>query len=82
MNENTRDDNLIIWTVPTFAKNLGISLPTAYKLTEEPEFPLLRLGRKKLVRVSGLERWMIERSANRVRGQLGTERKTEVENGK
>lgn len=64
MNVDVRNNGLT-WTVYDLAKNLGVSLPTAYAMTEEPGFPLLRVGRKKLVIVSGLERWMFERSANR-----------------
>ena len=55
------------WTVREFAEEIGVSLPTAYNMTEEPNFPLFRVGRKKLVIVSGVERWLAERSATRAR---------------
>ena len=47
-------------TVKEFAEQLNISLPTAYALTNEPGFPLLKIGRKKLVIASGLNKWIAE----------------------
>lgn len=49
-------------SVKEFAQEFGLSLPTAYAVSEEPGFPLLRIGRKKLVITSGLQRWMQERA--------------------
>ena len=63
MNETVKHTD-ITWTISDLARNLKVSMPTAYAMTEEPGFPLLRVGRKKLVIVSGLERWMFERAAN------------------
>lgn len=37
---------------------LGISAPTAYKLTEEPGFPVLRIGRRKIISQRGLMEWI------------------------
>ncbi|MBQ1969828.1 MAG: hypothetical protein II221_01360 [Paludibacteraceae bacterium] len=57
----------ITWSMKRFAEEVGVSMPTAYQMSEEPGFPLLRVGRKKLVIVSGVERWLAERSAAQTR---------------
>lgn len=57
----------ITWSVKRFADEISVSMPTAYAMTEEPGFPLLRVGRKKLVIVSGVEKWLAERSAAQAR---------------
>ena len=54
-------DEKITISVEEFARRLGISRPTAYAMTNEPGFPVLRIGRKKLVVVSGIESWMQRR---------------------
>lgn len=51
----------LTWTVKEFADMLKISMPTAYAMTEEPGFPLIRIGRKKLIIASGVEQWLAER---------------------
>ena len=60
--ENVTIHNKTVCTVKEFAKEFGLSMPTAYAVSEEPGFPLLRIGRKKLVITSGLQRWMQERA--------------------
>lgn len=47
-------------TVDELAVWLGISRPKAYELTEQVDFPVLRVGRRKLVPISALERWVDE----------------------
>ncbi|WP_108721064.1 helix-turn-helix transcriptional regulator [Butyricicoccus porcorum] len=40
---------------------LGISLPTMYKLSNRPDFPVIAVSsRRKIVRAESLERWMDE----------------------
>lgn len=51
-------------TVKEMAAALKISLPTAYQMTEQPGFPLIRIGRKKLIRRAALEKWLDEVGAN------------------
>lgn len=51
----------ITWSMKRFAEEIGVSMPTAYAMSEEPGFPLLRVGRKKLVITSGIEKWMQDR---------------------
>lgn len=45
------------WTVSEFAKHYGISRPTAYALTEKPGFPVIRVGRRKLIQPEKLDAW-------------------------
>lgn len=45
-------------TVKEMAELVGVLLPQAYKLTERSDFPLVRIGRKKLIPVDELKRWM------------------------
>lgn len=49
-------------TVKEFAKQMQISMPTAYAMTEQAGFPLLRVGKKKLIPVASLERWLNEQA--------------------
>lgn len=48
----------LTYTVAEVAKVLGISMPTAYDLTESEGFPVIRIGRKKLVPKKELEEWL------------------------
>lgn len=51
-------------TVKEAAQVIGVSLPTMYEITEQENFyPLLRLGRKKLVLKDRLREWMYEQTA-------------------
>ena len=45
-------------TVEEMAKQLGISRPIAYDLTHTEGFPAIRIGRRVLVPVDGLKRWL------------------------
>lgn len=45
-------------SVREMANKLGICMPTAYALTEQPGFPVIRIGRRKLIPVDGFERWL------------------------
>ena len=50
--------NPLVITVKELKERLRISLPTAYAMTELPGFPVLRVGRKKLIPLADLERWL------------------------
>lgn len=50
------------YSVPEIAATLGISLPLAYQLVNRADFPAVRLGRRIIVPVDGLRRWMDEHS--------------------
>lgn len=49
-------------SVQELANELGIGLNSAYKLTREPGFPVVRIGRRKLILTAELGRWMQERA--------------------
>lgn len=42
------------------AKRMNISMPTFYELAAVEGFPCIRVGKKYLVSVAGLERWVNE----------------------
>ncbi len=52
------DQNKYAITVKEFAKSIDVCLATAYAMTEIPGFPLLRVGKKKLVLLRPLEDWL------------------------
>lgn len=45
-------------SVPEAAKLLGISRPKAYELAQRADFPKVRLDRRILVPMAGLEHWL------------------------
>ncbi len=50
--------------VKEFAQSIGVCAATAYAMTEQPGFPLLRAGRKKLVLVGApLDEWLRKQAA-------------------
>lgn len=57
-------ENKLNLTVKEFAKYFGISLPLAYDMTEQEGFyPLIRVGKKKLINVDALNRWIAEQTS-------------------
>lgn len=44
------------------AAALGVSLPTFYELSNRADFPVIRVGRRVLVPVDGLRRWLEEQA--------------------
>ena len=53
---------LLTLTVKQLAERLQISMPTAYAMTNQAGFPLIRVGTKKLVPIAGLEKWLGEQT--------------------
>jgi len=45
-------------TVDEVGMAMGISRPKAYELTEREDFPLIRVGRRKVVPVDAFRRWL------------------------
>ena len=39
-------------------KALGVSMPTFYDLTHRADFPVIRIGKKIVVPVDGLKKWL------------------------
>lgn len=55
--ESTKPPYLTL-TVRQFADRMQVSMPTAYAMTEQEGFPVLRAGKKKLIPLAALERWL------------------------
>lgn len=49
-------------SVPEAAKLLGISIPSMYNLARTEGFPTLMLGKRMMISVKGLERWVEEQA--------------------
>lgn len=47
-----------ILSVSEMGKMLGISITTAYKLVGREDFPVLRVGNRKLIPRAALEKWV------------------------
>lgn len=56
--------------VDAVARRLGISRGLAYELANSPGFPAVRIGRRLLVPVAGLERWLAEQSGGECRAAI------------
>lgn len=51
-------------TVPELAESLGISRHKAYDLTHAKDFPVLVIGKKRVIPVAALHKWLEERAGN------------------
>lgn len=49
-------------TVKEVAQHLNVSLPTAYELTRSEGFPVLTIGRRRVVPVEGFKLWVEKNS--------------------
>lgn len=49
-------------SVEEMAQMLSVSRPVAYDLTRQEGFPCFRLGKRVLVNVAGLQRWLDEQT--------------------
>ena len=58
--------NKLTMSVKEMAGQLGISLPKAYELTHIEGFPVIHVGRKKIVLVEGFDRWLNDNMGNQV----------------
>ena len=47
-------------SVKELSEVLGISKPIAYKLANSKGFPILQIGRRKIIPVKKLEKWLEE----------------------
>lgn len=57
MNAKGWDDRLCI-SVEEAGRRAGVGRNTMYEWSRREDFPLLRVGRKKLVPVTAFERWL------------------------
>ena len=46
-------------SVQEFSTRMGISLPKAYALTKEPDFPVIRIGTRILIPVDAFKEWLV-----------------------
>lgn len=58
-------------SIPEAAKVIGISRSQMYALAKSEGFPTIQIGRRVLVSVKGLERWVEEQAAKGWCGQTG-----------
>ena len=56
------ENNVSCISVPEMAARLGISRISAYQLANSAGFPTVRIGRRLLVPVAALEKWLEEQS--------------------
>ena len=47
-------------TVKEMAQAVGVSIPTAYAMTHRADFPLLTVGRRRLIPIAAFESWLNE----------------------
>jgi excisionase family DNA binding protein len=53
----------LVYSIPEVAELLGISVPTAYALIKTKDFPVLHIGKRKVVPKQGLEEWIKQNTA-------------------
>lgn len=46
-------------SVQELSAQMGISLPKAYQLVKEPDFPVIRVGTRILIPVDAFREWLI-----------------------
>lgn len=51
-------------SVQDLARQMGISLPKAYALVKEPDFPTLHIGTRILIPVEGFQAWLRAKSGS------------------
>jgi excisionase family DNA binding protein len=51
-------------SVQDLARQMGISLPKAYALVKETDFPTLRIGTRILIPVEGFQAWLRAKSGS------------------
>ncbi len=49
-------------SIPEVARLLGVSKPTAYALANSKGFPVLHIGKRKVVPAQGLQEWIKKNS--------------------
>lgn len=58
--EGARNLEQLSISVKKLSEVLGISKPIAYKLANSKGFPILQIGRRKVVPIKKLEKWLEE----------------------
>ena len=49
-------------SIKEVAQQLNVSLPTAYELTKSKDFPVLSIGRRRVIPVEALQVWVEKNS--------------------
>lgn len=52
----------LTYSIPEVAQVLGVSRPTAYALANSKGFPVLNIGKRKVIPVEGLQEWIKKNS--------------------
>lgn len=53
----------LTYSISEVAHVLGVSKPTAYALTNSKDFPVLKIGKRKVIPVEGLQEWIKKNSS-------------------
>lgn len=56
--EHVSMNKKVVYSVEELAAALGISRASAYQLVHDPNFPSIRVGKRILIPVAGLEQWL------------------------
>lgn len=57
----TNTEKTLVYTVPDMAEKLRISKSMAYALARAKDFPKIKIGRRILIPVKELEKWLADR---------------------
>ena len=58
----------ITMSVGELAETLGVSRPHAYKLIKEPSFPVLVLGKRKVIPTEAFNEWLKQQARGGING--------------
>ena len=53
----------LTYSISEVAQVLGVSKPTAYALANTKSFPVLKIGKRKVIPVEGLQEWIKKNSS-------------------
>ena len=61
-------ENRLALNAAVAAEMLGVSLPTLRQLTHRADFPAVKLGRRYIIPLASLQRWLDAQTAGTERG--------------
>ena len=64
--EKTKNVSKVLVSAKEAAAMIGVSLRTFYQLAHSENFPSLRVGKRILINVEGLQRWANEQCGNSI----------------
>lgn len=62
---NAQTNERLTLTPEEAAKQLGVSMPTMYQLCNKKGFPSVRVGRKIIIPLASLEKWLEAQATER-----------------